>query len=122
MSSTVHMIVGSLTLVLFVISAVLYAVEWFRGQVIPQHRLIAFSAATLLLLQYALGFMLLGAGNSVKWTHVVFALVAIVPIGMEHGMAAKEPGVRKRALIGLVASILTVALVFAAYWIGEKNS
>lgn len=122
MSSTVHMIVGSLTLILFVISAVMYAIEWARGQVIVQHRIIAFAAATLLLLQYALGFMLLGAGNKFSWTHVLFALLAIVPVGMEHGMAAKQPGLRKRAMIGLVATILTVALVLITYLIGEKIS
>lgn len=122
MSSTVHMIVGSLTLVLFVISAIMYGIEWVRGQVIVRHRIVAFAAATTLLLQYALGFMLLGAGNSIRWTHVLFAMLAILPLGMEHGMAAREPGLRKRAMIGLIASIITIALVFAAYWIGETES
>lgn len=121
MSPTVHMIVGSVTLVLFLLNGGMYAVEFFRGAAVPRHRLVSFSAATALLLQYALGFMLLGAGHSVRWTHIVFALLAVLPLGIEHGMAPKRTSLRMQALFGLLASVLTIALVFTAYWIGQTN-
>lgn len=121
MSPTVHMIVGSITLVLFIVNAVMYAIEMARGKAIEYHRLVSFGAATALLLQYALGFMLLGAGNSIKWTHYVFALLAILPVGMEHGMAAKQTNFRKKSMIGMIASILAVVLVFGAYYVAESR-
>ena len=121
MSSTVHMIVGTITLVLFLVNVVMYGIELAKGKPVAYHRLVSVSAATGLLLQYALGFMLLGAGNDVKWFHWVVALVAIVPVGMEHGMTANQTSFRTKSMIGLVASLLAFVVVLAAYGIGEMN-
>jgi hypothetical protein len=117
--SNVHMIVGLLTLVLYITNAVMYGMNMFRGQPVGAHRLVSISAATLLLLQYALGFMLLGAGESVPWTHWVLALVTIVPVGIEHMFAATETNMRRRGTLGLFATVVTVILVLVVYAIGE---
>ena len=74
-----------------------------------------------LLLQYALGFMLLGAGKDITWIHWVLALAAIVPVGMEHGMTANQTRFRTKSMIGLVASILAFIVVLAAYAIAEMQ-
>ena len=121
MSPTIHMIVGSVTLLLFLANAVLYAVQLSRGQALEFHRPVSFAAATALLLQYALGFMLLGAGNSVRGIHWILALAAIVPVGLEHGLAARQPTARQRALYGLLSTILAVALVAVTYYLGEAD-
>ena len=121
MSSTIHMIVGSATLLLFLLNVIMYAIEFTRGQPVSYHKLVSISAATGLLLQYALGFMLLGAGNSIRWTHWVLALVAIIPVGMEHGMTANQTRFRTKSMIGLVASVLAFIVVLAVYAIAEMR-
>jgi hypothetical protein len=115
------MIVGSITLVLFLANAVMYAIEMFKGTPVAYHRLVSIGAATGLLLQYALGFMLLGAGNDSRWTHWVLALVAILPVGMEHGMTANQTKFRTKSMLGLIASTLTFIIVLTVYAIGEMN-
>jgi len=115
------MIVGSVTLLLFLANVVMYAIELFKGTPVAYHRLVSISAATGLLLQYALGFMLLGAGNSITWVHWVLALAAIVPVGMEHGMTANQTNFRTKSLLGLIASILAFVVVLVVYGIGEMR-
>jgi hypothetical protein len=89
---------------------------------VAYHRLVSIGAATLLLLQYALGFMLLGSGEDIPWTHWVLALVTVIPVGIEHMFAATQPGVRRRGTLGLFATVITVALVLVVYMIGEMNT
>lgn len=120
-STTIHMIVGSVTLLLFLVNVIMYALEMFKGTPVAYHRLVSIGAATGLLLQYALGFMLLGAGNDSRWTHWVLALVAILPVGMEHGMTANQTNFRTKSMLGLIASTLTFIIVLAVYAIGEMN-
>ncbi len=120
--TTVHMIVGTLVLVLYIVNAGMYAVNMFQGKAAPYHRLVSIGAATLLLLQYALGFMLLGSGERITFWHIVAALASIVPVGIEHMFASGEKGLRRRGTLGLFATIITVLLVLAAYGIGEASS
>ncbi len=121
MSPTVHMIVGSATLLLFLLNAIMYGIEMVKGQAVGYHRLVSISAATGLLLQYALGFMLLGDNHKITWMHWVLALVAILPVGLEHGGTANQPSFRKKSMMGLAASIVTFVIVLAVYAIGEMN-
>ena len=118
----VHYIVGTLTLLLYVINLAMYGVNMFRGQLVSYHRLVSIGASTLLLLQYALGFMLLGSGERISAWHVVAALATIIPVGVEHMFASTQLGIRRRGMLGLFATIVTVALVLTAYAIGEMNS
>ncbi len=120
--SNVHMIVGTLTLVLFIVNLGMYAVNMFKGTAAPYHRLVSIGAATLLLLQYALGFMLLGSGEDIPWTHWVIALATIIPVGIEHMFASPEASIRRRGTLGLFATVITVILVLTAYAIGEMNA
>jgi len=120
--TNVHMIVGTLTLLLFIANAAMYAINMVKGTTVAYHRLVSIGAATLLLLQYALGFMLLGDDKSITWWHIVAALAAIVPVGIEHMFAGTQPGIRRRGMLGLFATVVTVVLVLAAYAIGEMNS
>jgi hypothetical protein len=120
--TTVHMIVGSLTLLLFIANAAMYGINMFRGTKVAYHRLVSIGASTLLLLQFALGFMLLGSGEDIPWTHWVLALSAIIPVGVEHMFASTQPGVRRRGMLGLFATVVTVILVLVVYMIGEMNT
>jgi len=116
------MIVGTLTLILFIVNAAMYGINMARGTTVSYHRLVSIGASTLLLLQYALGFMLLGEGQRITWWHVAAALAAIIPVGIEHMFASTQPGIRRRGTLGLFATIITVVLVLAAYAFGEMNS
>jgi hypothetical protein len=120
--TNVHLIVGTLTLLLFIVNAGMYGVNMFKGKTVAYHRLVSIGASTLLLLQYALGFMLLGSGERITFWHVVAALSAIIPVGVEHMFAASETGLRRRGMLGLFATIVTLILVLAAYGIGEMSS
>ena len=121
MSSNIHLVVGTATLLLFLLNVIMYAIELTTGKPVGYHKLVSISAATGLLLQYALGFMLLGAGNSIRWTHWALALVAIIPVGMEHGMTANQTNFRTKSMIGLIASILAFLVVLGAYGIAEMR-
>lgn len=121
MSPTLHMIVGSATLLLFLLNAIMYAIQLAKGTQVGYHRLVSISAATGLLIQYALGFMLLGSGGDIPWTHWVTALVAMIPVGLEHGMGANESNPRRKATIGLFASVLAFIIVLTSYGIAEMR-
>lgn len=120
-NSTIHMIVGSATLLLFLLNVIMYAMELFRGKSVGYHKVVSISAATGLLLQYALGFMLLGSGAKISWWHWVLALLAILPVGLEHGATANETNLRRKSMMGLLASVLAFIIVLAVYGIGEMN-
>lgn len=120
--NTVHMIVGSLVVVLYLVNFVLYCLNFLRGKTVSWHRIVSIGAATFLLLQYLLGFSLLGEGRDVPWLHWVLALATIIPVGIEHMFTANEPGIRRRGTIGAFATFVTFVLVLIAYMIGETNT
>ena len=115
------MIVGSATLLLFLLHAIMYGIAMVKGQPIGYHRLVSISAATGLLLQYFLGFMLIGDNHNITWIHWTLALVAILPVGLEHGATANQTNFRKKSMLGLFAAILTFIVVLVVYAIGEMN-
>jgi hypothetical protein len=120
--SNVHMVIGTLVIIGYLVNLVYYGATFLRGRVMPYHRAIAFGAATLLLLQYMLGFSLLGEGKDIPAVHFLVALAAVIPVGAEHMLAGQEPGLRRRGMIGMLASFVTLVLVLVAYMIGETNT
>ena len=120
--SNVHMIVGTLVIIGYVLNVALYALNFARGTAFPWHRVISFGAATLLLLQYMLGFSLLGEGKEIPWTHPIIALATVIPLGAEHMFAGRETNLRRRGMIGMITALATLVLVLIAYMIGESNS
>lgn len=120
--NTVHMIVGTLLVVLYLVNFVMYGVNFVRGKTVKYHRIVSMGAATLLLLQYMLGFSLLGEGNEIPWIHPILALAAIIPVGIEHMFTANEPGIRRRGTIGAFATFITLVLILITYMIGETNT
>ena len=78
---------------------------------------VSMAAAFLLLLQYVIGFLLLGGGFRNSMLHYVVALAAILTVGAEHGTR----GGAKRAM-PLVMTIITLVLVLVAYYLGMKGA
>lgn len=115
---TVHNVVGTLVVVAYLVLAVANLLR-LRGSDAAWARPLSFAAAGLLLVQYAIGFYLLGTGHNQPASHYAFALLALVTVGLEHGYASTRATPRARATAALIATALTFALVAVAYSIGQ---
>lgn len=120
--NAIHNTVGTLVLAAYLILMVLNLITAANGRSFSWQRPFSFGAATLLLLQYMLGFSLLGEGEDVPAVHFVLALLTIVPIGIEHGFANTRPAPRARGLFAGIANFLTLALLIIVYVIGQSNA
>ncbi len=119
--TNVHMIVGSAVVVAYVIVLALNLRTAATGADFSWQKMVTYVAATLLLIQYTLGFSLLGEGNDISAFHFLLGLAAILPVGMEHGFANQRPTAKDRGKIGALANVATLVLVLAAYLIGQSN-
>ncbi len=116
-----HSTVGTLIIVAYVVVLVLNVRAAMGKPMLPWQRPVSFGAATLVLVQIMLGFSLLGQGRDISPFHFAIGLMTILPIGAEHALAGKQPDSRKAGRIGAIANAVTLALVLAAYIIGELN-
>lgn len=114
----VHNIVGTLVVVAYLAVTVANVLR-VRGGDVPWARSLSYAAAGLLLVQYLLGFWLLGRGRDNQASHYAVALLALVTVGLEHGYASTRATPRARAAAALVAAALTFVLVAVAYSIGQ---
>lgn len=114
----IHNIVGTLVVAAFLLLTVLNALR-VAGRDIPATRPLSMVAAGLLLIQYLLGFLLLGQGLPLNPAHVLVALAAILTVGLEHGFAATRRTERDRAVAALAATLATTVLVGIAHGIGS---
>jgi hypothetical protein len=120
--NAIHNTVGTLVVLAFLISIAGNLMTAFGGRSFRWQLPLAYGAATLLLLQYMLGFSLLGSGEDVPVSHYLVALLAILPVGFEHGFANTRQNLRQRGLYAAVAEGVTLALVLVAYIIGQSNA
>lgn len=116
----VHNIVGTLVVVAYLALTVVNVLR-LRGGDVSWARPLSFAAAGLLLVQYLLGFALLGQGRVNQLSHYAVALLALVTVGLEHGYANTRPDRRARASAALAATGLTFLLVVVAYGIGSAR-
>lgn len=120
--SNVHMIVGSLVILGYLAALVLNLMSFTRGTELSWQRMVSFGAATLLILQYMLGFSLLGEGKDIPAVHYLIALATLIPVGLEHTYAGTRPTIRQRGMMGAILNAVTLVLVVVAYMIGETNT
>jgi hypothetical protein len=119
--ATVHMIVGGLLVLGFLASLVLNGLA-LTGRQFPWSQYVSFGAAALLLIQVLLGFSLLGSDHDNSGWHYVFAILALLSLGLEHGYSRARPTAEERYRWGAVANAVTLALVLITYIIGQSNS
>ena len=116
------MIVGTLVVIAFAIDLILRVLA-YRGRTFTFTRIVAMAAEGLLLVQYVLGFGLLSdSGDKPSPIHYVLALAAILTVGAEHmatSQAGNDPKGANRIALRAVAA--TLALVLAAYFVGQSN-
>lgn len=118
----VHEGVGALVVLSFLALAVVNVLR-ATGKQITWAKQLSFTAAGLLVLQYVLGFSLLGSDHKITGWHYLFALAAIITVGIEHGMGnareQEKPGSGIR--VAAAASAITTILVIVAYAIGQSQ-
>lgn len=118
--TNIHMIVGSAVVVAYVLIFALNVRTGATGKEFSWQKMVSFGAATLLLLQYMLGFsLLLGEGKSITSWHFLIALCAIIPVGFEHGYASQRKSAVERGKLSAMANLFTIVVVIVAYLFGE---
>ena len=117
--TNIHMIVGTLVIVGFLVVLILNIRSAATGREFSWQKMVSFGAATLLLLQYMLGFSLLGEGKSITSWHFLIALCAIIPVGFEHAYASQRPSIVERSKLAAMANAFTLVIVIVAYLFGE---
>lgn len=117
-----HMILGLATLAAFVLLTIVNGLRAFRGSEMSWARGLSFAAAGLLLIQYVVGFGLLSSDHKMKAIHYILALVAIVPVGAEHMIAAQETDPQRARRIAFISNLATVVILVIVYSIGDRNS
>jgi hypothetical protein len=115
------MINGTLVFLAFFVLTVANVLR-ITGRSVTWARPLSFAAAGLLVLQYMLGFSLLGDDRSVSVFHILFALAALATIGVEHMMGnPRPPETTGNARIAAAATAGTTLLVLIAYAIGSSS-
>lgn len=118
---SVHMWVGTAVLVAFLTLTVVNFMQYRNGSTISWARELSMGAALLLLVQIVLGFNLLASDHTISPLHYVFALLALVPVGMEHGMVKGKELASDRARLATFATAGTTLMVLIAYAIAESR-
>jgi hypothetical protein len=116
------MIVGLAVVIAFLVSTIANYLRWSKGTEFTWLRGVSFAAAGLLLLQYVLGFSLLGGDHEITAVHYILALAVIIPVGAEHMFATAERPAAERNRIAFFASLVALVLVLIVYAIGESNA
>ncbi|HYJ12044.1 MAG TPA: hypothetical protein VEW66_00510 [Thermomicrobiales bacterium] len=117
--TSIHMIVGTLVIVGYVVVLALNIRSATTGREYSWQKMVSFGAATVLILQYMLGFSLLGEGKSITSWHYLIALCAIIPVGFEHGYASQRASIVERGKLAAMANVFTLVIVIVAYMFGE---
>jgi hypothetical protein len=117
----IHMYVGAAVLILFLVATIIYAIG-IGGRRIAAGKYVSYLASLFLLIQYLLGIGLLASGKRNAVIHYIFALIVLIPVGMEHGYVRKRFNGREQAInLTLVAAAATI-LVLVTYLIGRNNA
>jgi heme A synthase len=117
-----HMIIGLSVVVAFLLLTILNFLRWRRGSRYSWSRGLSFAASGLLLIQYLLGFVLLGGDHKITAMHYVLALAAILPVGAEHMFAGSDETEPANARSAFLTALAAFILVLVVYGIGESNS
>lgn len=118
---SVHMVVGSLVVIAYIVLAVVNWIQFRRNEDISWSRQLSMLAGALLLVQIALGFNLLAGDHSITAAHYIVALLALVPVGVEHSMAKARESRSERQRLTALATTGTAVVALIAYAIAESG-
>ena len=117
----VHEGVGTLVVIAYLALTVVYVLE-LTGRQISWSRQLTAVAAGLLLVQYALGFILLGGDHDVSPFHYIFALGTILTVGIEHAIASGRDSGAPNLRLAAAAAAGTTTLALIAYAIAQSTA
>lgn len=117
---TIHETIGTLVVLAFLALTVVNILR-VTGKSISWARQLSLAAAGLLLVQYVLGFSLLGGNHSISAWHYLIALSAIITVGVEHGMANSPSTPNGNVRLAALATAGTTLLTIVAYAIGQSS-
>jgi len=120
--TTVHMIVGSLVVLGYIVVLALNIRTATGKPMLSFQRPLSMGASVLYLLQIMLGLSLLADGKEIPAAHFLIALLAIFSVGAEHMLTGREVDSRRAGRIAAITNVITLAIVLTAYMIGEMNT
>ena len=112
----IHEILGGLVVAAFIVMAILAAIA-ATGRDMPWIRQASFVAAGLLLLQYLIGVLLLANGFRNTGSHIVIALLVLIPVALQHS-SARRVSSQSRAVALLIWALAAAVLSMIAYMTG----
>ncbi len=112
----IHSMLGGLVVVAFIVLVVVAAIQAAGGND-RMTRTVSIAASVILLLQYLVGFVLLGSGFQNSAMHYVLALLLIVPIGLQHA-SAQRLSAKTRGVALLIWSLAAAFLAIVVYMTG----
>ncbi len=118
--SGIHEILGGLVVVAFIVMAIVAAIA-AAGRDMPWIRQASFVAAGLLALQYLVGVVLLASGFSNSPSHVVIALLVLIPVALQHS-SARRLSAQTRGLALLIWALAAAVLSVIAYMTGMAGA
>jgi heme A synthase len=116
----IHEILGGLVVVAFIVMAILAAIA-ATGRDIQWIRQASFIAAGLLALQYLAGVLLLANGFRNSPSHVVIALLVLIPVGLQHS-SARRLSSQSRSVALLIWALAAAVLSAIAYMTGMAGA
>lgn len=116
----IHSLLGGLVVVAFIVLVVVAAIQASGGNE-RMTRTVSIAASVVLLLQYLVGFILLGGGFQNSPTHYVLALLLIVPIGLQHA-SAKRLSPQTRGVAMLIWALAAAFLAVIVYMTGMAGA
>src|SRR5262245_59799573 len=112
----IHQTVGGLVVVAWIVVTIIAAIEAGSGN-FRWTRTASFAAAALLLLQYVLGFGLLGSGAQNSAGHYIIALLILIPVAVQQA-AVRRIAPEHRGLTVIITSLAAAFLAVVAYLSG----
>ena len=114
----IHETVGTLVVMVYLVLTVGNILR-VTGKIVPWTRPLSMVGGLALIIQYLLGFSLLGSDYSITAVHYLFALAAIITVGLEHSVGRDQS--TKAARTAAAATAGTTILVLVAYAIGSAS-
>lgn len=116
--TNMHNTLGGLLLVAYIATTIIYALGIGSGRIPAFGKYVSYVAGLLLVVQYLIGVGLLASGRQNAWYHYLFALVLLIPIGLEHGFLRRRFTGRQLAtnLTGVAAA--TTVVIALTYLVG----
>ena len=118
--SGIHEILGGLVVVAFIVMAILAAIA-ATGRDIQWIRQASFIAAGLLVLQYLVGVLLLANGFRNTSSHLVIALLVLIPVALQHS-SARRLSSRSQGVALLIWALAAALLSVIAYLTGMAGA